>query len=57
MRRKPETIWEELRAWWDGDEDEGEGEQAQDPTLAFHLLFGIPFLIALLSALRRMTGL
>ena len=55
MKRKPDSLWDELRAWWDGDEDEG--EKAQDPAYVFHLLFGIPFAIALLAGLRRMSGL
>jgi len=57
MKRKPKTIWDELRAVLDGRPDEDdEGEQAQDPALVFHALFTVPLVIALFVALRRLMG-
>lgn len=57
MRRKPKTIWDELRAVLDGrPDDDDEGEQAQDPALIFHALFTVPLVIALFVAFRRLMG-
>jgi hypothetical protein len=57
MKRKPKTLWDELRAVLDGRPDEDdEGEQAQDPALVFHALFTVPLVIALFVALRRLMG-
>jgi len=57
-RRKPRTIWDELRAVLNGrpDDDDGEGEEAQDPALLFHALFTVPLVIAIFSAFRRLAG-
>ena len=57
-RRKPKTIWDELRSVLEGrpDDDDDEGEQAQDPALLFHALFTVPLVISLFVALRRLTG-
>jgi len=54
-KRKPQSLWDDICQWWDGEEDEG--EKAQDPTLVMHVLFGIPFAIALLAAMRKLSGL
>ncbi|HEX4763053.1 MAG TPA: hypothetical protein VFU92_01900 [Usitatibacter sp.] len=56
-RRKPKTIWDELRSVLEGrPDDDDEGEQAQDPALLFHALFTVPLVISLFVALRRLTG-
>nr|AUN35570.1 hypothetical protein [uncultured bacterium] len=56
-RRKPKTIWDELRAVLNGrPDDDDEGEQAQDPALLFHVLFTVPLVIAVFSAFRRLSG-
>ena len=56
-RRKPKTIWDELRSVLGGrPDDDDEGEQAQDPALLFHALFTVPLVISLFVALRRLTG-
>lgn len=55
--RKPRSLWEEVRAavagWWEGGDD---GKAEEDPSLGFHLLFAIPFLLALISGVRHMMG-
>lgn len=57
MKRKPKTIWDELRAVLDGrPDDDDEGEQAQDPALLFHALFTVPLVIAMFVSLRRLMG-
>jgi hypothetical protein len=52
----PKHLWEDLRRaideWMVPDED-GEGEQADDPTLLFHLCFTAPLVIGVLAMLRR----
>ena len=52
----PKDLWEELRRaiddWMVGDQD-GEGEQADDPTLLFHLSFTAPLLIAAIVLARH----
>ncbi|MEP7261595.1 MAG: hypothetical protein ABI669_10360 [Usitatibacter sp.] len=53
--RKPQSLWDHIREWWDGDDDES--EQAQDSTFQFDLLFAIPFAIVLLGTIRRFSGL
>jgi hypothetical protein len=56
-RRKPKTIWDELRAVLNGrPDDDDEGEQAQDPALLFHALFTVPLVIAVFSVFRRLAG-
>lgn len=51
----PKTLWDELlrafHGWMNPDEDEG--EQAQDPSLMFHLLFTVPLLIGLYTMMTR----
>ena len=54
----PKHLWDELRRaiddWMVGDrEGEGEGEQADDPTLLFHLTYTAPIVIALIALLRH----
>ena len=57
MKRKPKTIWDELRAVLDGrSDDDDEGEQAQDPALLFHALFTVPLVIAMLVSFHRLMG-
>ena len=54
--RKPKTLWEELRRAiddWMGGERDGEGEQADDPSLLFHLSFTAPLLIAAIALARH----
>ena len=47
----PKSLWDELvQAFRDWGEDE---EQAKDPSLAFHLLFTAPLLLALLALMKR----
>jgi hypothetical protein len=52
----PKHLWEDLRRaiddWMAGDED-GEGEQAGDPSLLFHLAFTAPLVLGVLAMLRR----
>jgi hypothetical protein len=52
----PKHLWNELRRriddWMVRDED-GEGEQADDPTLLFHLCFTAPMVIGVLAMMRR----
>ena len=56
-RRKPRTLWDELRAMLRGQpDDDEEGEQAQDPALLFHALFTVPLVIALFTAFRRLVA-
>ena len=58
MRRKPKTLWEEVRAalrGWLGSDDE-EGEKAEDPALLFHALFTAPLVILLLALAARIPG-
>jgi hypothetical protein len=52
----PKALWTELRRAiddWMAGEREGEGEQADDPTLLFHLCFTAPLVIGVLAMLRR----
>lgn len=52
----PKSLWEQLRRQfddWMDREAEGDPEQADDPTLLFHLLFTAPFVIGLLMLVRR----
>jgi len=56
-KRKPRTIWDELRAVLNGrPDDDEEGEQAQDPALVFHALFTVPMVIAIFAVFRRLGG-
>ena len=56
-RRKPKTIWDELRSVLEGrPDDDDEGEQAQDPALIFHALFTVPMVIAIFAVFRRLGG-
>lgn len=56
-RRKPKTIWDELRSVLEGrPDDDDEGEQAEDPALLFHALFTVPLAIAVFVALRQLAG-
>ena len=52
----PKHLWEDLRRaiddWMARDED-GEGEQADDPSLLFHLAFTAPLVLGVLAMLRR----
>ena len=52
----PKDFWNELRQaiddWMVGDRD-GEGEQADDPALLFHLAFTAPLLIAAIALARH----
>lgn len=52
----PKSLWQQLRRrlddWMEG-EVEGDPEQADDPTLLFHLCFTTPFVIGLLMMVRR----
>ena len=52
----PKDLWNELRQaiddWMVGERD-GEGEQADDPTLLFHLAFTAPLLIAAIALSRH----
>jgi hypothetical protein len=52
----PKQLWDELRRaiddWMVGDQDP-EGEQADDPTLLFHLCFTAPLVIGVIAMLRR----
>ena len=52
---KPKTLWDELVRTvhgWIEREDE-EGEQAQDPSWLFHLLFTAPLLLGLYAMARH----
>ena len=54
----PKDFWNELRQaiddWMVGDRDsDGEGEQADDPTLLFHLCFTAPLVIGVIAMLRH----
>jgi hypothetical protein len=56
--QKPKHLWDELRRaiddWMLGERDrEGEGEQADDPTLLFHLCFTAPVVIGVLALMRH----
>jgi hypothetical protein len=57
-RRKPRTLWDELRVMLGGrpHDDDDEGEQAEDPALLFHALFTVPLLIALVAAFQRLVS-
>lgn len=52
----PKELWNELRQaiddWMVGERD-GEGEQADDPTLLFHLCFTAPLVIAAIALARH----
>jgi hypothetical protein len=52
----PKHLWDDLRRAideWMVPEDDGEGEQADDGTLLFHLIFTAPLVIGVLTMLRR----
>src|SRR5690349_1099070 len=52
----PKSLWRELRQrlddWMDGDV-EGDPEQADDPTLLYHLCFTAPLVLGLILMVRR----
>lgn len=52
----PKDAWDELRRAideWMGGEREGEGEQADDATLLFHLAFTAPLVMGVIALLRH----
>jgi hypothetical protein len=55
--RNLKALWEELvqafHGWMDQHDDDDEGEQAQDPSLVFHLLFTAPLLLGLFAMMTR----
>jgi len=51
----PKSLWDEVRRAFHGwiDEEDDEGEQAQDPSFVFHLLFTAPLLLGLFAMMTR----